>query len=122
MAYFKGSASQLQKGSASLSGRNGFVTVKPLEANDSCMVVHSPKGRKYSIWMQQADDSLIGMNMFPRYAMKLVVSGENIHLWIKKFQRSQGRSNTMKMKQTRRYSGASNWSKPSNYSNYRYSR
>lgn len=121
MAYFRGNATQLDRGSVSLSGKNGYITIKPSEANSSLMMVHSPKGKKYGIWMQEANDSMVGMNMFPRYAMKLVISNDIVHLWIKRFAsgRSRGtaRRNYVSQRSANRgYGGGRMW-QPMNYNN-----
>jgi len=76
--------------------RGGIVTV--MFRQSDYVQVMGRTGKKYGVWLNQASNSLIGEKMFIRYAVKVVVTDEKIHVWIKRMggmrpkSRSMGRS------------------------------
>lgn len=69
--------------SCSVSGRGGVLTVMNEESSSYVQVV-TRNGRKYGVWLQSAANSWIGEKMFIRYAVKVCITDEKIHVWIKR--------------------------------------
>jgi hypothetical protein len=70
-------------GSSSVSGRGGVLTVQLMEGKSFVQVV-GRTGKKYGVWLNSAANSWIGEKMFIRYAVKVCITDEKVHVWIKR--------------------------------------
>lgn len=84
------------------SPKGGFCTVSTSPSNSDLLLVSGRNGRKYSIWMRQANNSWIGEKMFILYGFRVVVTDEKVHVWIKRL----GGSRPYRRRTSRSYTGS----------------
>ena len=78
----------------------GFISAKVSDANSDLVMVQGRYGKRYGIWMTETSKgSFIGEKMFPRTAVRVVISSDGkLHVWIKST--SRRKSSTKSTKRT----------------------
>lgn len=122
MAYYCGKLSD--KGSSSLSGKYGFVTIQQSSENDKFFQVTGRYGKKYGAFLNETTSgSWIGEKIFPRTALRIVVSADQkVHVWLKSFgsnKRTSSPSRRTYQPQARRSYTNARRAPSRRYSNYR---